>query len=337
MSILYKVLGKPGGDNALMVRINSGTRIYRLLFDCGEDVLKDLPPSDVRNIDYIYFSHLHLDHAAGLDHFIRRNYDRESKPVYIFGPDETIQIIQNRLRGYRWNLVSNIPGEWFVTDIKEKETITYRFLAKEGFSKKHFVERKPYKGIVFANEHFKVECQLLNHIIPSAAFRVTEYPSFNIDKEKLAINNYEPGPWLEEVKDFTVSERKNVQINGEKITIGKIREELIVKKEGESISYLTDFIYDSRSKNKSIKLIRNCNTVVCESQYLPSDQMLALKNYHLTVDQAAEIAAKGNAGKLILFHNSDRYNVKSDFPIFLNEARKIFSNTDFPEEWNIKA
>jgi ribonuclease Z len=336
MSILYKVLGKPGGDNALMVKINSGTRIYRLLFDCGEDVLKDIPPSDVRHIDYIFFSHLHLDHAAGLDHFIRRNYDRESKPIYIIGPEETIQIIQNRLRGYKWNLVSNIPGEWFVTDITQKETISYRFLAREGFSKKHFVERKPFKGIVFANEHFKVECQLLNHIIPSAGFRVTEYPSLNIDKDKLATNNYEPGPWLEEVKDLTVSMRKNILINGKKISIGRLREQLLVKKEGESISYLTDFIYDSRSKKKSIKLIRNCNTVICESQYLPSDQKLALKNYHLTVTQAADIAAKGNAGELILFHNSDRYNVKSDFPVFLNEARKIFSNTEFPEEWNIK-
>jgi ribonuclease Z len=336
MSILYKVLGKPGGDNALMVWINSGTRIYRLLFDCGEDVLKDISPSDVRNIDYIFFSHLHLDHAAGLDHFIRRNYDRESKPVYIFGPADTIQIIKNRLKGYKWNLVNNIPGEWFVTDLKEKETSTYRFLAKEGFSKKHFVGKKPLKGLVFTNEHFKVESQLLNHIIPTAAFRVTEYPSLNIDKDQLSINNYVPGPWLEEVKDLSVSSRKNIHISGEKISIGKLRGQLLVKKEGESISYLTDFIYDSISKKKCIKLIRNCNTVVCESQYLPADQKLALKNYHLVVTQAADIAAKGNAGKLILFHNSDRYNVKNDFPVFLNEARQIFPNTDFPEEWNVK-
>jgi ribonuclease Z len=329
------VLGKPGGDNALMVWVNSGIRIYRILFDCGEDVLKDIPASDVRSVDYIFFSHLHLDHAAGLDYFIRRNYDREKKPVYVFGPGDTSSIIQNRLQGYKWNLVSDIPGEWFVTDIKENETTTYRFLAREGFSKKHFVAKKPFKGVVFSNEHFKVESQLLNHIIPTAAFRITELPSGNIDKNKLAINNYNPGPWLEEVKDLSISPRKSIAINNIKITLGKLREQLLVKKDGESISYLTDFIYDSASKKKSIKLIRNCNTVVCESQYLPSDKKLALKNYHLIVTQAADIAAKGNAGKLILFHNSDRYNVKNDFPLFLNEARKIFPNTDFPEEWKI--
>ena len=336
MSVQYKVLGKPGGDNALFICVNSGTRIYRILFDCGEDVLKEITASAVRSIDYIFFSHLHLDHAAGLDHFIRRNYDRESKPVYVFGPEDTSYIIQNRLKGYKWNLVSDIPGEWFVIDIKEKETITYRFLAREGFSKKHFVEKKPFKGIVFSNEHFKVESQLLNHIIPSLAFRISEHPSGNIDKDKLVINNYDPGPWLEEVKNLSVSSRKSILLNGRKISLGKLREQLLVKKEGESISYLTDFIYDSASKRKSVKLIRNCNTVVCESQYLSSDKKLALKNYHLIVIQAAEIALKGNAGKLILFHNSDRYNVKKDFPLFLKEAREIFPNSVFPENWNIK-
>jgi ribonuclease Z len=336
MSVQYKVLGKPGGDNALMVWVNSGTRIYKILFDCGEDLLKEIPAPDVRSIDYIFFSHLHLDHAAGLDHFIRRNYDRESKPVCVFGPEDTSYIIQNRLKGYKWNLVSDIPGEWFVTDIKEKETSTFRFLAKEGFSKKHFVEKKPFTGLVISNEHFRIDSQLLNHIIPSAAFRITEHPQINVDKNKLQINNYEPGPWLEDVKDLTVSSRKNISVNNRKITLGRLREQLLVKKEGESISYLTDFIYDAPSKRKAVKLIRNCNTVVCESQYLSTDKKLALKNYHLIVSQAADIASKGGAGKLILFHNSDRYNVKKDFPLFLKEAGEIFPNTIFPEDWKIK-
>jgi ribonuclease Z len=336
MSIQYKVLGKPGRDNALMVWVNCGTRIYKILFDCGEDVLKEIPPSDVRSIDYIFFSHLHLDHAAGFDHFIRRNYDRESKPVYIFGPEETSSIVHNRLRGYKWNLVSNIPGEWIVTDLGKKDSNTYRFLAKEGFSKKHFAGKNDFKGVVISNEHFKVESVLLNHIIDTAAFRITEHDSFNIDKEKLVINDYKPGAWLEEVKDLTISPRKNISVNGNKINIGKLREQLLIKNKGDSISYLTDFIYDTASKRKSIKLVQNCDTIICESQYLSSDSQLALKNYHLTVNQSAEIANRGSVGKLILFHNSDRYNVETDYPIFLKEAREIFPNSDFPEQWNIE-
>jgi ribonuclease Z len=336
MSIQYKVLGKPGRDNALMVWINSGTRVYRILFDCGEDVLKEISSSDVRAIDYIFFSHLHLDHAAGFDHFMRLNYDRASKPIYIYGPEETSKIIHNRLKGYRWNLVSNIPGEWYVSDIRNKEIITYRFLAREGFSKKHYVDKKEFKGKVLSNEHFKVETVLLNHLIESAAFRITELPLYNIDKDKLLLNNYEPGPWLESVKDQSLKANKNILINGNKVTLGKLRDELLIKKTGGSISYLTDFIYDTASKRKSLKLVQNCDTIICESQYLTADKQLALKNYHLTVSQTAEIAKEGNARKLILFHNSDRYKVSKDYPIFLKEAREIFPNSFFPEQWEIE-
>jgi ribonuclease Z len=336
MSILYKVLGKPGRDNALMVWINSGTRVYKILFDCGEDVLKEIPSSDARSIDYIFFSHLHLDHAAGFDHFIRINYDRESKPVYIFGPEETSTIIHNRLKGYKWNLVSNIPGEWYVTDISRKEITTFKFLAREGFSKKHFVNKKEFRGVVISNEHFKVESVLLNHIIDSAGFRISEFPLYNIDKDKLLINNYEPGAWLETVKDFSLSARKSIIINGDKVTLGKLRKELLIKKDGESICYLTDFIYDTTSRRKCVKLTHECDTIICESQYLTADKHLALKNYHLTVSQSAEIAKEGNAGKLVLFHNSDRYNVQKDYPEFLKEAREVFTNSFFPEQWEIE-
>ncbi|MDR3501955.1 MAG: hypothetical protein P4L79_05170, partial [Legionella sp.] len=252
-------------------------------------------------------------------------------------PEETSTIIHNRLKGYKWNLVSNIPGEWFVTDISKKEATTYRYLAREGFSKKHFVNKKENSGEVFSNEHFKIEAVLLNHLIDSCAYRVTEFPAYNIDKDKLIINNYEPGDWLEQVKDFTINPRKNIVVNSRKVTLGKLREELIIKKEGESISYLTDFIYDSASKRKSIKIVRNCNTMICESQYLSADKHLALKNYHLTVEQTAVIAKEGGVSKLVLFHNSDRYNIQKDYPEFLKEAREIFPDTFFPEQWEIES
>ena len=76
MSISFRILGKPGWDNGLMVCINSGTKLYRLLFDCGENILRDLNFHEVKSIDYLFLSHLHIDHIAGFDYFFRRNYDR---------------------------------------------------------------------------------------------------------------------------------------------------------------------------------------------------------------------------------------------------------------------
>ena len=337
MSIKFHLLGKPGKDNALMVWINSGTKLYRILFDCGENVLNELKYSDISSIDYLFFSHFHLDHAAGFDYFLRRNYDRPDKPVRIFGPQDTIKIIHHRLSGYTWNLVDDVPGKWIITEIKEDSLKTVSLKTSESFSRRHFSGKKLFKRRLIDNADFSVDAVLLNHIIPSAAYRITEKESHNIDKKKLSELNITPGPWLEKVKDFSVNGKTRLILNNQTYTISRLRKELLIRTEGESIAYLTDFIYDERSVRRAVSLIKNCDTVFCESQYSSADFKLAKKNYHLTASQTAMLAKKANAKKLILFHISDRYNLKEDLQILLNNAKEKFPGTNFPEEWFVES
>ena len=335
MSIKYQILGNPGGDNALMVWINSGTKMYRLLFDCGEDLLNKLNYSDICSIDHLFFSHLHLDHAAGFDYFFRRNYDRSSKPVIVWGPKSTTQTISNRFRGYTWNLVNELPGKWNLNDIDNNVITTSRFLTSEGFSRKHRLNRKEFRNYIFENENFKVSIAELNHIIPSIAYRIDEKPTINIDKTLLKKSGLHSGPWLEKIKDLTNGPNKKIIIDNKKYSLKELRSKLIKIHEGDSIAYLTDFVFDKQSSARAIKLVKGCNTIVCESQYSTSDLKLAKKNFHLTVSQSAKIAREANVKNLILFHISERYDVKTDYPLLLKESRKIFGNTDFPKEWNL--
>ncbi len=335
MSIKYKLLGKPGKDNALMVWINSGTKMYRILFDCGENTVSELKYSDVSAIDYLFFSHFHLDHAAGFDYFLRRNYDRRNKPVSIYGPEDTIKIIQNRLTGYTWNLTKGVPGKWIITEIKEDSLRTITLHASESFARKHAAGEKLFNRTLFDNGDFRIDSVLLNHIIPSAGYRITEKESINVDKEKLSALNIAPGPWLETVKDFSISDSTLLTLNNKRFTLKKLRKLLTSKKNGESVAYITDFIYDSKSVKRAADLIKNCGTVFCESQYTPDDFKLAKKNYHLTSSQSGMLAQKANAEKLILFHISDRYNSKEEFKKLLNDAREKFPKTFFPNEWSL--
>jgi ribonuclease Z len=64
MSISFEILGAPGRDNALFVRIDSGQSIERLLFDCGDGCLNSVPFSEIQAIDHLLFSHLHMDQLA---------------------------------------------------------------------------------------------------------------------------------------------------------------------------------------------------------------------------------------------------------------------------------
>ncbi len=335
MSISYHVLGKPGWDNGLTVSVNSGTRFYRLLFDCGENILKDLSLHDIKSIDYLFLSHLHIDHIAGFDYFFRRNYDRDKKPVYVFGPKDTIKIIQNRLRGFKWNLVEGVPGLWFITETDDKVSRTVLFKTTDGFSVKYPAGRNTHNGLLINNSEFSVSVAILNHIIPSAAYCIKEKPSININKENLMSMGITPGPWLEKVRDMKADPDETIIIDNNKYKLQSLRTKLLEKREGDSISYLTDFIYNQDTKTKVKKIFSNTGVMVCESQYLSSEKEYAKKNYHLTAAQTARLAKAAKAEKLILFHISDRYRAK-EYPDLIREARVIFPETYLPDNWNIK-
>ncbi|MEJ2616545.1 MAG: MBL fold metallo-hydrolase [Ignavibacteriaceae bacterium] len=330
MSIKYQILGRPGKDNALYIRLNSGTKMYRILFDCGEKTLEDLKQHDVKGITYIFFSHLHIDHISGFDYFFRRNYDRE-KPIFIWGPDGTAEILHHRLLGYKWNLIGDEGGNWFITDINNNSQIQFYIKFPDAFSNRNLVGKKTLNKHLLETKNFVIKSIRLNHIIPSIGYLLIENPSHNIIPEKLEKLNLPKGNWLEKLKDFSFEDSVKIEIDGKGLSLGELRKELLETTEGESIAYLTDFILDNDSKEKLLQFLEGCHTLVCESQYLDKDIQLAATNYHLTAAQAATIAKESGVKKLILFHISERY--QNNFKEVLFEAREIFKDTYFPENW----
>ena len=133
MTIACEILGEPGRDNALLVTVDSGQSQHRLLFDCGEGCLAKIPVSQVQAVEAVFFSHFHIDHVAGFDTFLRMNRARPDAPVRIFGPPGAIKIVHHRLRGYTWNLVAGVPGQWIVTEVVAGKLRSSRFLTAEGF------------------------------------------------------------------------------------------------------------------------------------------------------------------------------------------------------------
>lgn len=332
MGIAYQVLGKPGRDNALMVWVNSGNHLYRILLDCGENLLYHLTQSEVKSIDYLLLSHLHIDHIAGFDYFFRRNYTRE-EPIIIWGPEETASIIHNRLRGYKWNLVDQLPGSWYVTDITSSICKTYCYKTADSYRNEYFIKQDDFTGQIFDNNDFSIQSIILNHIIPTIGYSIVEKSSYNINKYELLKLNIPPGPWLEKIKDLSHADDESLTIAGQEYKIGYFRNLLLVKKLGEKVTYLTDFIYDEYTFENLINFVKDSDVLVCESQYLEKDGELAKVNYHLTAKQAADIAKAANVKRLVLFHISERYLTQKNYPEILNEAREIFPETYFSEKW----
>jgi ribonuclease Z len=331
MSLSFQVLGSPGRDNALLVRIDTGQSIHRLLFDCGEGCLWSLPFGEIQVIDHLFFSHLHMDHVGGFDTFFRCTYNREARPNHVWGPPQTGRILHHRFQGYLWNLHHGQPGTWRVHDIEEGVIHTTRFELAEAFVEAHQEGTRPRLRSIVQEPAFRVEAHTMEHGTPSLAYVVRQEPHRNIDVARLSTLGLPPGPWLKQLKDPAPGQ-DSVEIQGVSHALAELREELVRETPGDSIAYLTDFVLDDRAREHLIPVLRDCTTMVGECQYRQADEELARRNHHMTTVGVAELAQAAGVGELVLFHLSERYRME-EWPDLLAEARAVFPNTRFPNHW----
>lgn len=331
MSLQYRVLGAPGRDNALLVHIDSGQGVERLLFDCGEGCLSTLSYAEIADLDHLFFSHLHMDHVGGFDTFFRSTFNRETKPNRIWGPPGTAEILQHRFRGFLWNLHGEMTAAWRVTDIAPAQLQTTRFELREAFVLGHAEGVQSVDGIVHRGEGYAVEALTMDHRTPSLAFVVREHPRRNVDLARLAALGLHPGAWMKELKNAQ-SAVERIHVDGVERSLAELRAQLVVETPGPAVAYLSDFLLDEASMELLGERLRGVRTLVCEAQYRHADLDLAQRNFHLTSVLAAQLAARAQVGELVLFHLSDRYE-RADWLAMLREAREIFPAARFPENW----
>jgi ribonuclease Z len=173
----------------------------------------------------------------------------------------------------------------------------------------------------------------MDHKTITLAYLVEEKAKINVDTGRLAMLGLKPGSWLKNLKDSSLP-KGTIEINGKTYSIANLRKELLIETKGDSIAYLTDFLFTESVLEELVPKLKGCKTVICEAQYKHSDWELAQKYFHMTVNQSAELARRIEANELVLFHISDRYN-QEDWQEMLNETRKIFLNTRFPDNWII--
>ena len=332
MALQYTVLGDPGRDNAVLVRIDSGQKVSRLLFDCGEGCLSALPIADVQAIDHVLFSHFHMDHVSGFDGFFRLTYDRTAKPNNVWGPPGSGQIMQHRFQGFLWNLHHDATSFWDVHDIYPDRVEVTRYLANQAFAERHPQPARPLDITIIDTPEYSVQAFQMDHLAPSMAYLVREKQRLNVDTSKLAALGLRPGAWLQAIKTPQAGEAATIEIEGKPYALADLRSELLTETPGHSLAYLTDFILNEQAQERLASGLQGCTTIICESQYRHADHELAARNYHMTAAQVAEMARRANAQQLLLFHLSDRYT-KEEWLDLLEEARAIFPNTAFPEGW----
>lgn len=271
------------------------------LFDCGEATQHQILHTTVkpRKIEKIFITHMHGDHVFGLPGLLgSRSFQGGDEPLEIYGPKGIKEFIEMTISLSRTHLTY---------------PITYCELAAD--------------GLVFEDNLMKVETRLLNHVIPSYGFRITQKPL----PPKLLVNKalalgVPKGPLLAKLK------------SGEDVntTAGQLVRSIDVT-EPEEPGFVVAILGDTRFSEAAIELARGADVLVHEATFDGTAKKMAAEYGHSTVYEAAETAKSAAADTLILNHISARF-LPEDEKMLLKQMKEIhpcgFIAHDFSEfEW----
>lgn len=263
-----------------------------ILIDCGEGTQMQIARYKIRRsrINYIFISHLHGDHYFGLIGLLTSmGLLGREQDLHLFGPKGLDEIIALQLK------VANT-----VLPFK----LHFKALEKE--------------GVLIDNNKFSVECFATQHRVECYGFIIREKKvPRRIDRDK-AVQYEIPTAYYESLKlgkDYQTKDGRIV--NNELVTIANTP--------ARSYAYCADTIYDETLADKT----KNVDVIYHETTYLKDLHERAALRFHSTTVQAAIIAAKANAKRLLIGHFSSKYELLNQF---LQEAKEVFPNTDLAIE-----
>ena len=180
------------------------------------------------------------------------------------------------------------------------------------YHRKYFWDDLPYEVkwhevkttehcIIFENKTLEVWSVPLRHSIPTVGYHFKEKePQLNVAKRG---------------EDIVLS-------SGEVIPNSELT---YIPFKPRSYAYLSDTNYSAKAAER----VRGVDLLYHETTYAQSEEMWAKGRGHSTTFDAAKVALKAEAKRLIIGHFSSRYK---DHAVLRDECRTIFENTDIANE-----
>ncbi|ASS86454.1 MULTISPECIES: ribonuclease Z [Geobacillus] len=272
-----------------------GERGATWLFDCGEATQHQILHTAIRprRIEHIFITHLHGDHLFGLPGLLgSRSFQSGETPLTVFGPKGIRAFVETALSVSG----TRLRYELNIAEIEE--------------------------GVIFDDERFQVIAKRLDHGMPSYGFRVVEKDLPGpLLVDRLQALGVRPGPIYQQIK-----QGKTVMLDDGTVIDG--REFVGPPQKGRIVAVLGD----TRFCEAAIELARDADVVVHEATFAAAEQRLAHDYFHSTTTDAAEVARRAGAKRLILTHISSRYQGEAALQL-VAEARKVFPNTDLAADF----
>lgn len=259
------------------------------LIDCGEGTQIQLRKAKIKfgRINHLFISHIHGDHIFGLFGLLSTfSLLGRKTDFHIFSTPDIQSIIDFYLKHFAHDNTFNI----IVHELK------HRKLNK-----------------IFEDKIVEVHAFPLKHRIPAFGFLFLEKPRLlNLRKDN--------------IEKYNLSVQQIIKIkNGEDIqtTDGQIIpncELTVPSYKQRSFAYCSD----TAMYEKIASYIYGVDLLYHEATFTNNDKKLAKLTGHSTTVQAASIAVKANAQKLLIGHFSSRYK---NLDVLVDEARAVFPDT----------
>jgi ribonuclease Z len=272
--------------------VNHRERLF--LVDCAEGTQVQLRKTRLRiqRIRHIFISHLHGDHFFGLIGLITT--------LHLLGRKEELHIYAHA------DLEAILNRQLEVSDTRLVYPLVFHPIPPDTHA------------VLCEDDKLSVEAFPMNHRIHTSGFVFREKPNKRRIRQEMIRDLNIPWSELKKLKEGHDYTDPHGRIYG--------NEELTLPPHPSlSFAYCSDTLYDE----SIVPYIRGVDLLIHEATFANDLVSMAREKYHSTAEEAATIALKADARKLLITHFSSRY----DSPyILLEEAKKVFPNTLLAED-----
>lgn len=259
-----------------------------ILIDCAEGTQIQMQKFKVKpqRLQHILISHLHGDHYLGLIGLLSSMHlNGRTKSINLYGPPALQSIIFDQLHHSKTTLAFDVN---FIS-LESKES-----------------------QLIFEDQCIEIRTIPLEHRVYCNGFLIQEKNKpLRLIKEALQKYNVPVAMMHRLIKGEDWKKENGEVLKNDLFTLPAVPNR----------SYA--FCSDTRYTERLLPIIDSVSLLYHEATFLEDRIDRAKKTYHSTAKQAATIAQKANAKKLLLGHFSARYDSTE---AFIEEAKPIFSN-----------
>lgn len=280
------------GLSSLMVE-HEATRV---LVDCGEGTLRQIRKArlGMRRLDRILLTHDHLDHVLGLAGIAStlELWD-QARGLTIHGSDTALRVARTLLDQVVW------PESGPSMRVEYREVRSGSVLDQDGLRITAFPVR--------------------HHDTHSFGYLFEEAEHRPIDAGRLDEIGIPPGP-----DRHRLVKNGSIELPGGRVV--RLDDVLGEPERGAKLAV----VGDAERIEDLVEPVRGADLLVIEATYITADEETARSRGHLTVRDACELARRAEVRRLLLTHQSSRYDPAD----VRREAREFFPGAEIAKDFD---